>query len=360
MKKIIIGIILGIIIIGSTACEPADSISEPLNCLDGYQEVDGKCEALEEVELTIVNQNLYMNGEVFYIKGVCWNPVPQGGYHPADLDYNGSVEEDALLMRAAGINVVRTYEPITDIDVLDTLYENGIYVINTVYPYGGLSVESAVSHVNNLKDHPAILMWAIGNEWNYNGLYMNLTFLEATERINEVAAAIKEADATHPITTIYGYLPSSSTVLSMPDIDIWGLNVYSGITFGTLFNDWTQVSDKPMYLAEYGADAWNSIINSLDEESQAEATKALTQIIIDQSQGLFPNNNTIGGTIFSFNDEWWKDTEGSVDTHDHGGIAPGGGPYPDSTFNEEYWGIVDINRLPRQAYYELQKLYLDS
>jgi hypothetical protein len=113
-----------------------------------------------------------------------------------------------------------------------------------------------------------------------------------------------------------------------------------------------------MYLGEYGADSWNATTNSLDEESQAYATRQLTNEILDNSELAYPNNISIGGTIFSFNDEWWKDGTGSLSVQDTGGSAPGGGPYPDNTFNEEYWGIVDIYRNPREAYYVLQELYV--
>ena len=384
MKKLMLMMVAMLAILVLAACTPEEEDNDPIQCAPGFELVDDSCVEIEEeedvnqhcpfgetfadgacteipdLELEIVGQSLFLNGEPFYIQGICWNPVPKGGNHPRDLDFEAAVDVDADLMQAAGINVIRTYEPITDRETLDTLYEHGIYVINTVYSYGGSSVSRAVSIVEDLKDHPAILMWAIGNEWNYNFLYYDMSLIEARERINEVAAAIKEVDRTHPVTTIYGYLPSSFTIQSMPDIDIWGLNVYSGITFGNLFQDWARLSDKPMYLAEYGADSWNANIGALDEESQAEATRTLTQIIINESSGSYPENRSIGGTIFSFNDEWWKDSSGSLDTQDTGGFAPGGGPYPDNTFNEEYWGIVDIDRNPRQAYYALQELYVGS
>jgi hypothetical protein len=307
--------------------------------------------------VTIDGRGIFVDGAAFHIRGVCWNPVPRGGAHPADLDFAGAAEQDLPLMAAAGVNAVRTYEPLTDRTVLDALYAAGIRVLNTVYPYGGNSVDSAVAAVDSVKDHPALLMWVVGNEWNYNGLYVDLPHAAALARVNEVAAAIRAADPAHPISTVYGELPSADTLAAMPDIDVWGLNVYRGIGFGMLFEDFAARSSKPFYLAEYGADAWNANIGSEDLESQAEAVSALTELIWQHGAAHSASGTCAGGTVFEWADEWWKDASGSRDAHDVGGIAPGGGPYPDQTFNEEWWGLVDVDRRPRPAYHALAAVY---
>lgn len=339
-----------------------DCEEEVLNCRPGYHQEGNQC--VEDVvvyngsKVILVGKQLYVDDELFLIKGVCWNPVPIGGSHPNNIQFLENVEADADLMQAAGINVVRTYEPIINTEVLDVLYEHGIYVINTVYSSGANSASSVANAINQTKDHKAILFWAIGNEWNYNGLYNDMSISESIDRINDVAAVIKNLDENHPISTIYGNLPSVSIIEQMPDIDIWGINAYSGATFGSLFTDWLARTDKPMFMAEYGADAYNDDIDSVDEESQAYAVRTLTQVIINYSSINNYQYPALGGTVFEWNDEWWK--AGDPDTHDTGGSAPGFGPYPDFVFNEEYWGIVDINRNPREAYYELQEIYTNN
>jgi hypothetical protein len=291
------------------------------------------------------------------LRGVCWNPVPKGQGHPGGLDYAGAAPGDGALMEAVGINVVRTYEPLADRDALDALWEHGIHVLVGTYVYGGDPASVVTARVNAVKDHPAILGWVLGNEWNYNGLYTGLSHAESLARLNEAAALVRAADTTHPIVSVYGEVPAVDTLEAMPDIDIWGINAYRGISFGDLFEVWAERSAKPMFLAEYGADAYNASIDQYDPESQAMATRALTQEIADHAVAFSPTGVAIGGTIFEWSDEWWKDTGGTNDTHDVGGIAPGGGPYPDQTFNEEWWGLVDVERVTRPAYDALGEVF---
>ncbi len=305
----------------------------------------------------IQGKQLLVDGVPFRIKGACWNPVPKGKTHPDGLDFPGLAAVDVPLMRAAHINTVRTYEPLTDLSVLDRLADAGSYGVDSVSPYGGDPASVATSRVNAVKHHRAILMWAIGNEWNYNGLYVNMSAADARTRINEVANLIRAADGAHPIATIHGELPSKSVVDAMPSIAVWGINAYRGIGFGDLFEKWSQLSSRPMFISEYGADAYNADRAAYDPESQAAATDALAREIADQCTDTNSSGSALGGTIFEWADEWWKDDRGNPGTQDVGGLAPGGGPYPDSTFNEEWWGIVDIDRVPRPAYEVLKSVY---
>jgi len=298
--------------------------------------------------VTVSGTNILVNGRPFHMKGICWNPVGRGRRHPQDLDFSGFVDEDSRIMQEAGINVVRPYEPILDERVLDTFLERGIYVVNAAYSWGGSPAESAIDVVKAVKDHPAIIMWAIGNEWNYNGLYYGMSFEASRARMKEVADLIKRFDPDHPVSTVYGELPDADTLNILSSVDVWGINAYRGIGFGNLFADWKSRSSKPMYLGEYGADAYDARFNRPGLTEQADATRQLTNEIVANS--AVTGGVCIGGLVFEFADEWWKDSSGSPDVHDTGGVAPGGGPYPDMTFNEEWWGLLDIDRNPRPGW----------
>lgn len=302
--------------------------------------------------VTLSGRSVSVDGAPFTVRGVCWSPVPKNS-GVEGIDFAGFVAQDAPLMAAAGINVVRTYSPITDPAVLDTLWDHGIYVAMTVFNVTSESSATISSYVNAVKDHPAVLFWLVGNEWNYNLLYDSADTIEEAVTALEAAAAHIQTLDDRPVVTVYGGLPDASTIADLPSVDIWGLNVYSGISFFGLFSEWEALSTKPMFLAEYGADAYNANLGQVDTASQATATRELTQEILDndvQNGGV-----AFGGTIFEWNDEWWK--AGNPSQQDTGGIAPGGGPYPDATFNEEFWGLVDIDRNLRPAYFELQALY---
>jgi len=77
------------------------------------------------------------------------------------------------------------------------------------------------------KDHPALLMWGVGNEVNLN--YRNPKVWDAVE---EIAAMIHEVDQNHPTMTVLAGLPHRDVSLvaeKCPNIDILGVNVYAAL-----------------------------------------------------------------------------------------------------------------------------------
>ncbi len=159
------------------------------------------------------------------------------------------------------------------------------------------------------KNHPAVLMWSIGNELNADWLYGgNLDDLFSL--INEMAeeAHAEEGSNYHPVTTALLDSDLINTIAtydsSVPSLDIWGVNVYRGNTFGTLFDDYYAVSTKPLVILEYGIDAYDNAnsdeYENIGTPAQAEYTETLWNEIAANS------DICIGGSIMAYSDEWWK------------------------------------------------------
>lgn len=291
------------------------------------------------------------------LRGISWSPASKGGGAPDASAYDTWADQDFALMEAANINTVKTYGPILDRNVLDRMLSHGILVVMTVFVRAN---DDYATTINGLKDHPAILMWMVGNEWNRNNLYGTCNGGDCFARVNDVVAAIKRLDPNHPVSTSFSpseELPSESDMRALGSVDVWGLNIYSYPGFFNRFSSWATLNEqvgtqKPFFMSEYGVDAYNG---KEDGARQASVLATQTTEIRAHSSARNTAGVCLGGSPFEWNDEWWK--TGSPGAHDPGGMPAAMPLEPDGTADEEWWGIVDIDRKPRAAYGSLQSLY---
>ena len=117
--------------------------------------------------------------------------------------------------------------------------------------------EKITTIVKNTKDHPAVLMWAIGNELDYipGTKPFNPKVWDA---VNQAAKAIKAIDPNHPVMTVIGTSMMEKVadiVKRCPDIDLLGINSYGDIyTLPETLQKygWT----KPYVISEWGPDGY--------------------------------------------------------------------------------------------------------
>jgi hypothetical protein len=306
-------------------------------------------------EVKTSGRQIMVDGRQYVIKGICYHPVPKG----SDKRDFGKLTQDLTLMIEAGINTIRVYEPIDDKAVLDEIHKAGIKII-VGFGYnqdGNFDILSGTfaDYINKYKDHEAILLWELGNEYNYHPEWFEGDLKNWYTVLNNAADLIHKNDPSHPVTTAHGELPDSLALSSCPNIDVWGMNVYRWDKPGEIFSQWKAVSSKPMYLSEAGGDSYMTITKQGFEQGVNEKAQAAANAKIMES--VF-NNMEIGSglTLFSFTDGWWK--AGDDNSQDVGGWAPNstGVPY-DGTPNEEFWGIVDIDRNKKETFEIIKQKY---
>jgi hypothetical protein len=314
------------------------------------------CEKSNKKEdVTISGRELLVNKIPYVIKGICYHPVPKGS-DKRSFDY---LTEDLALMVEAGINTIRVYEPVEEKAVLDEISAAGLKVI-IGFGYnqnGNFDILSGtfIDYINTYKNHNAILLWELGNEYNYHPEWFDGDIKNWYTALNNAADLIHQTDENHPVATAHGELPDAQALSLSENVDVWGINIYRWDNPVSFFPEWSAVSSKPMYFSEAGADSYMTISKDNynqgpNEKAQADATKKILN-------GVYSDPDLCSGvTLFAFVDELWK--AGNNDTLDPGGWAPNssGVPY-DGTPNEEYWGIVDIDRNKKEAYQIVKEVY---
>jgi hypothetical protein len=309
---------------------------------------------------------------------------------------------DIPLMKEMNVNTVRVYtdfseEPAIYEKILDEFYRNGIMLVVTVCA-AREDFENGryLRIVQAYKDHPAILFWILGNEWNldYNKYWGYQTVEQAAQATEAAAKKIKRMDRNHPVSSVLGDRfndPEPKNTISnilqiCRSVDLWGINVYRGKSFQNLFDQWQEVSDKPFYLSEFGTDSFctrsfekkgdyqaDNCQGEIDEELQAEFDLGLWQELMKNLAAFNADKSCLGGFVFEFNDELWKvgsyhvglgglldysqpAERDSCQQYNSEGYALLGA-HPDDVGNEEYFGVVTASRQPKAAYWKLKDFY---
>ena len=189
---------------------------------------------------------LYKDGEPYFITGaVGW----------------GFLDE----LEASGGNSMRTSPR-----MLDEAHQRGLTVLLNIrmraerdgFDYNDEAAvreqfDNAKAVVEENKDHPALLMWAVGNELDHipGDLDYNLKMWDA---VNDVAGMIKEIDPNHPVLTVVGYgkLEKIKDIKERcPNLDLLGINAYAAILN---VPEWLSKYgwDKPFAVTEWGPSGW--------------------------------------------------------------------------------------------------------
>ena len=312
-------------------------------------------QSLDLNKVEIENNKLNVNGTEYFIKGICYGPVPIG---KTKRNFS-TIDKDLLLMQEAGINTIRVYSPIDDLAILNKINEAGIKVITSFgYNQNGyydILNETYIDYINKYKDHNAILLWELGNEYNYHPEWFNMNIDNWYLAMNNAANKIKQIDKNHPVSTAHGEIPNKKAREMGSNIDIWGINVYRWDDPTPLIKEWEKVSDLPLYFSETGSDSYmtkdyNEFKKGINEDAQAAANHNIIKNVFKMKDRL------TGLVIFQFVDGLWK--AGNPEKQDIGGWAPNsiGVPY-DGSPNEEFWGIVDINRNKKKTFEVIKKFF---
>lgn len=197
-----------------------------------------------ELQKTDSGWQLLRGGEPYFIHGA-------GGDGPLDK------------LAAAGANSVRTWGG--DVGtLLDDAHELGLTVTVGIwlgherhgFDYSdeeqvAAQLESAREMVLKYKDHPALLLWGVGNEMEGFDDGDNPAIWTA---VNDVASMIKELDPNHPTMTVTAFVHGERIDFlhnKSPAIDIHGVNAYGGAQVIPQFLSDGGAS-KPFVLTEFG------------------------------------------------------------------------------------------------------------
>lgn len=231
--------------------------------------IAGVAQSIVKLQSDNGQHQLVRNGQPYSIKGV-------GG------------DQQLPELAALGANSIRTWGTDNLQAILDAADRNGLTVAVGMwlgherhgFDYQDEAavlgqLDACLKTVEQFKDHPAVLLWGIGNEMEGEGTNPAVWYA-----VNHIAERIKALDPNHPTMTVIAELGDhkiKSIETFCPAIDIVGVNSYGGI--GSLAARYRAAGGTKPYIVtehgpqgpwEVGKTAWGA---PLEESSTAKAAR---------------------------------------------------------------------------------------
>ena len=291
--------------------------------------------AIPPVERVAIDGKFLRAGtDRFLIKGVTYGtfaPDADGYQFPAVA----RVTEDFRLMAELGINTVRVYTPPRR-DLLDAALAHGLRVMVGL-PWAQhiaflddttlrRQIETdLLDTVRALGDHPAVLMFALGNE-----IPPSLVRWHGRLRIERFLRALyRKAKAISPqsLFTYVNFPPTEFLDLSFFDLCAFNVYLHRETDLRAYLARLQHIAGhKPLLLAEAGADSIRE-----GQDGQAAITAMHLRAAFEEG--------ACGTMAFAWTDEWWR----------------GGFDVTDWAF-----GLVDAERRPKAAAAAVAQAYADA
>jgi hypothetical protein len=246
---------------------------------------------------------LYRDGRLYFIKGAVYIGDGAGNFPLNDIASRGgnsirmsanleggetlrTLDEAQRLGMTALVNLPMRMESVSNFN-----YSDPVAVSRQFEEMKKLVIE--------FKDHPAVLMWAIGNELSVD--YKDRNVWNA---VNDVAKMIHAVDPNHPVLTVIGDGGLNGGDIGeiqrrAPDLDLLGINYYQGIeevAAKIRAEQW----DKPYVVTEWGPSGDWQVQRTLWGASIEETSTEKAQLQIDRYRNaiLKDSERCLGSYVF--------------------------------------------------------------
>jgi len=232
---------------------------------------------------------IHRDGKPYYIKGIAGREFLESA-------------------AAAGANSIRTWGP-RDADVLLDRAQDlnmtvmlGIWLSQHASDYADpiykkRKIQEVQSLVESHKNHPALLVWSLGNEINLEGADTRA----AWQFVDELARMIKDQDVNHPVTTV---ISSKQTTLNKiaafaPNLDAVGINAYGSVTCLRTMVDHSSYNG-PYLITEWGVNGhWETAQTSWGRPIEPTGTQKAEYHLLRYAQDILANSDRcIGSYVF--------------------------------------------------------------